>query len=69
MATLRPAPIKHCHTEQVSGILTNQCLPGPYLKREGGMGKAEHEIARKHQAIATTLCEELQTSNCIYMSS
>ena len=69
MATLRPAPIKHCHTEQVSGILTNQCLPSPYLKREGGMGKAEHEMARKHQAIATTLCEELQTSNCIYMSS
>ena len=25
-------------------------------------------MARKQQAIATTLCEELQTSNCIYMS-
>ena len=37
MATLRAAPTGHCHTEQFSGILTNQHLPGPDLKREGGM--------------------------------
>ena len=36
MATLRAAPTRHCHTEQFSGILTDQYLPGPYLKREGG---------------------------------
>ena len=26
------------------------------------------ELARKQQAIATTLCEELQASNCVYKS-
>ena len=39
MATLRAAPTRHHHTEQFSGILTDQYLPGPYLKRERGMGK------------------------------
>ena len=39
MATLRAAPTRHCNTEQIGGILTDQYLPGPYLKREGGMGK------------------------------
>ena len=39
MATLRAAPTRHRHTEQFSGILTDQYLLGPYLKREGGMGK------------------------------
>ena len=35
MATLRAAPTRHRHTEQFSGIITDQYLPGPYLKREG----------------------------------
>ena len=39
MATLQVDPTRHCHTEQFSGILTDQYLPGPYLKREGGKGK------------------------------
>ena len=39
MATLRTAPTRHRHTEQFSGILTDQYLPDPYFKREGGMGK------------------------------
>ena len=39
MATLRAAPTRHRHTEQFSGILTKQHLPGLDLKREGGMGK------------------------------
>ena len=39
MTTLRAAPTRHSHTEQFSGILTDQYLPGPNLKREGGMGK------------------------------
>jgi len=30
--------------------------------------KPKHKMARKQQAIATTLCEELQASNCIYKS-
>ena len=70
MATLRAAPTGHSHNEQFSGILTNQYLPGPYLKREGGRDgkKPKHKMARKQQAIATTLCEELQASNCVYKS-
>ena len=39
MATLQVAPTRHRYTEQFSGILTDQYLPGPYLKREGGMRK------------------------------
>ena len=30
--------------------------------------KPKHKMACKQQAIATTLCEELQASNCIYKS-
>ena len=30
--------------------------------------KPKHKLARKQQAIATTLCEELQASNCVYKS-
>ena len=41
MATLQAAPTRNRHTEQFSGILTNQYLPGPYLKREGGVGKTK----------------------------
>ena len=41
MATLRATPTRHCHTEQFSGILTDQYLPGLSLKREGGMGKTK----------------------------
>ena len=70
MATLRAAPTRHHHTEQFSGILTDQYLPGPYLKREGGRDgkKPKHKMACKQQAIATTLCEEMQASNCVYKS-
>ena len=45
MATLRAAPTRHCNTEQIGGILTDQYLPGPYLKREGGMGKTKAQNA------------------------
>ena len=31
-------------------------------------GKTQHKMASKQQAIGTTLCEELQASNCIYKS-
>ena len=58
MATLRAAPTRHRHTEQFSGILTDQYLPGPYLQREGGMGKnqgtkwhANHKLLQKHFAM------------------
>ena len=69
MATLQAVPTRHHHTEQVSGILTNQHLTGPNLKRDRGMGKkTQHKMASKQQAIATILCEELQGSNCVYKS-
>ena len=51
MTTLRAAPTRHCHTEQFSGILTDHYLPSPYPKREEGMGKPKHKLARKQQAI------------------
>ena len=63
MATLGPGPTKNRHTEQFRGILTD-------LPQEGGRDgkKPKHKMARKQQAIATTLCKELQASNCIYKS-
>ena len=66
MATVRAAPKRHRHTEQFSGI-----LPDQYLTQEGGRDgkKPKHKMARKQQAIATTLCEELQASKCIYYKS
>ena len=30
--------------------------------------KPKHKMAGKQQAIATTLCEEMQASNCVYKS-
>ena len=69
MATLRAAPTRHRHTEQFSGILTDPILTWP-IPQEGGRDgkKPKHKLARKQQAIATTLCEELQASNCVYKS-
>jgi len=69
MATLRAAPTRHRHTEQFSGILTDPILTWP-IPQEGGRDgkKLKHKLARKQQAIATTLCEELQASNCVYKS-
>ena len=66
MAAVRAAPKRHRHTEQFSGI-----LPDQYLPQEGGRDgkKPKHKMARKQQAIATTLCEELQASKCIYYKS
>ena len=51
-------------------IQWNTYRPNTYLahtKREG-WEKPKNKLARKQQAIATTLCEELQASNCIYKS-
>ena len=65
MATVRAAPKRHRHTEQFSGI-----FPDQYLPQEGGRDgkKPKHKMARKQLSIATTLCEELQASKCIYKS-
>ena len=68
MATLRAAPTRHRHTEQFSGILTDPILTQPTPRGREGWEKPKHKLARKQQAIATTLCEELQASNCVYKS-
>ena len=69
MATLRAAPTRHHHTEQFSGILTDQYF-FKYLaltsRGREGREKLKQKVARKQQAIATTLCKELQASNCVY---
>ena len=48
--------------------LPTQYLPSPPPGRREGWEKPKHKLARKQQAIATTLCEELQASNCVYES-
>ena len=50
MATLRAAPTRHRHTEQFSGILTNQLLNKPlprHVKREGRMGKTKAQTGKQ----------------------
>ena len=53
-------------------IQWNTYRPNTYLahtsRRREGWEKPKHKLTRKQQAIATTLCEELQASNCIYKS-
>ena len=69
MATLLAAPTRHHHTELFSRILTNQYILGPEL-RAGGLGKKKtnKKWQARNKAIAKTLCDELQASNCIYKS-
>ena len=69
MVTLLAAPTRHRHTELFSGILTNQYILGPEL-RAGGLGKkTQHKKWQaRNKAMAKTLCDELQASNCIYKS-
>ena len=68
LATLLAAPTRHRHTEQFSGILTDPILTQPTPRGREGWEKPKHKLARKQQAIATTLCEELQASNCVHKS-
>ena len=53
-------------------IQWNTYRPNTYLAHTSrgreGWEKPKHKLARKQQAIATTLCEELQASNCVYKS-
>ena len=63
----QPPPGTITRNNSVEYLLT-QYLPNPYLKREEGWEKPKNKLAHKQQAIATTLCEELQASNCIYKS-
>ena len=46
MATLRAAPTRHRHTEQFSGIVTDQYLPGSYLKKGGGGGMGKNQSTK-----------------------
>ena len=68
MATLRAAPNRHRHTGTLQWNTYRPPTHLPILTREGGMGKTKHKMAAKQQANATTLCEELRASNCVYKS-
>ena len=52
MATLRAAPTRHHHTEQFSGILTDQYYQALTSSRREGWEKPKHKMAHKQQAIA-----------------
>ena len=58
MATLQGAPTRHRHTEQFSGILTDQYFKYLALTSRGRWGW----VKPKHK------CEELQANNCVYKS-
>lgn len=46
---------------------TNQYLPCPDLKRKGRVGKKHRrKMTSKQQGYSKKLCEELQTSNCVF---
>ena len=60
MATLPAALTRHCHTEQFSGILTDQYLPHPYLKREGGREGWEKTKAQNGMQTASYCNNTLQ---------
>ena len=68
MATLQAAPPGTVTlNNSVEYLPTNAYLALTSRVREG-REKLKHKMARKQQAIATTLCKELQASNCIYKS-
>ena len=72
----RKYPWQPCERPQPGTITVNdQYLPirpiltWPIPQKGGRDGiKPKHKMARKQQAITTTLCKELQASNCIYKS-
>ena len=57
-------------------LVVNSCLENQQTDRCGSGKqslfeeelKTQHKMASKQHAIGTTLCEELQASNCIYKS-
>ena len=61
----RPPPGTITLNNSVEYLPTNTYLALSSRGREG-KEKLKQKIARKQQAIATTLCKELQTSNCVY---
>ena len=60
----RPPPGTVTLNNSVEYLPTNTYL----AHTSTGWEKPKHKLARKQQAIATTLCEELQASNCVYKS-
>ena len=63
----QPPPGTVTLNNSVEYLPTNTYLA--HTSRGGRDGKKpKHKMARKQQAIATTLCEELQASNCVYKS-
>ena len=64
MATLRTAPTRHRHTEQFSGILTDQYLPGPYFKREGRRDGKKPKHRKAHKQLNSRLLQQHFAKNC-----
>ena len=62
------AATRHCHTEQFSGILTDQYLPGPHLKSEGGMGKTKAQNGTQTTSYCNNTLRRTEASNCVYKS-
>ena len=63
----QPPPGTVTLNNSVVYLPTNTYLALTSRGREGWK-KPKHKMAHKQQAIATTLCKELQASNCIYKS-
>jgi len=59
-ATLQLLPQRVQHREYLGGLPSSH-QPNPRVK-------PKHKLARKQQAIAITLCKELQASNFVYKS-
>ena len=69
MATLQVVPHQvPSHWNTSVEYLPTPYLPSPSSQGKGGKGKTKHKMAAKQQANATTLCEELRASNCVYKS-
>ena len=63
-----PGTIKLNNSVQYLPTNTYLALTSSQEGEREGWEKPKHKMARKQQAITTTLYEELQASNCIYKS-
>ena len=63
-----PGTVKLNNSVEYLPINTYLALTSSQEGGRDGKNQSAHKMARKQQAIATTLYEELQASNCIYKS-
>ena len=65
MATLLVPPTRHRHTETLQW---NTYQPTTYVAQQEGGRDWTKPSTKWQQPNATTLCEELRASNCVYKS-